>query len=65
MAVTKIMLIAIVGFCMVTFTGAFPQNSLETTSLPPLEPGCHYEDIEFTEVVEDEILEKQCHDVNK
>jgi len=65
MAVMKIILTAIVGFCMVTFTGAFPQNSLETTSLPPLEPGCHYEDIEFTEVVEDEILEKQCHDVNK
>ena len=47
MAVMKIILTAIVGFCMVTFTGAFPQNSLETTSLPPLETGCHYENIEF------------------
>ena len=61
----KIMLTTIVGLCMVTFSGAFPQVSLETTTLPPPEPGCRYEDIEFTEVVEDEIFEKQCHDVNK
>jgi len=63
----KIMLTTIVGLCMVTFSGAFPQVSLETTTLPPLEPGsgCRYEDIEFTELIEKEVLEKKCHDVNK
>jgi len=55
------MLTTIVGLCMVTFSGAFPQVSLETTTLPPLEPGCHYEDIEFTELIEKEVLEKKCH----
>ena len=61
----KIMLTTIVGLCMVTFSGAFPQGSLETTTLPPLEHGCRYEDIEFTELIEKEVLEKKCHDVSK
>jgi len=61
----KIMLTTIVGLCMVTFSGAFPQVSLETTTLPPPEPGCRYEDIEFTELIEEEVLETKCHDVNK
>jgi len=61
----KIMLTTIVGLCMVTFSGAFPQGSLETTTLPPLEAGCRYEDIEYTEIIEEEVLETECHDVNK
>jgi len=61
----KIMLTTIVGLCMVTFSGAFPQVSLETTTLPPPKPGCHYEDIEFTELIEEEVLETKCHDVSK
>ena len=60
------MIKVLVGLCMVTFSGALPQASLETTTtLPPLEPGCHYEDIEFTEIIEEEVLETKCHDVNK
>merc|ERR1712241_1550406 len=59
-AIMKIMLTTIVGLCMVTFSGAFPQVSLETTTLPPPEPGCRYEDIEFTELIEEEVLEKKC-----
>ena len=61
----KIILTTIVSLCTVTFSGAFPKVSLETTTLPPLEPGCHYEDIEFTELIEEEVLETKCHDVNK
>ena len=60
------MIRVLIGLCMVTFSGALPQASLETTTtLPPLEPGCHYEKIEFQDIVEKEVTDKKCHDLNK
>ena len=58
MALMKIMQTAIVGLCLVTLLGAFPQISSETTTLGPLEENCHYEDQNITEIVQEEKLEK-------
>merc|ERR1712062_455630 len=60
MALMKIMQTAIIGLCLVTLLGAFPQISLETTTLGPLEENCHYEDQNITEIVQEEKLEKKC-----
>lgn len=62
MAVMKTMLTAIVGLCMVTFSGAFPQNP---TTLDPLPAGCRYENQEITETIHKEIFEKECFTENK
>merc|ERR1711862_1087132 len=50
MALMKIMQTAIVGLCLVTLLGAFPQIISETTTLGPPEEGCYYEDKIIQEV---------------
>ena len=61
----KMILKAIFGLCMVTFSRAFPQAPFQTTTLAPLEPGCRYEKIEVQDVVHKEVLEEKCHDLKK
>merc|ERR1712008_57672 len=68
MAVMKTTLTAIIGLCMVTFSGAFPQNNpsdISTTTLAPLPDGCHYEYHEFIDLIDVEIIEKKCFEVGK
>merc|ERR1712038_676467 len=60
MGVMKIKQTALIGLCLVTLMGAFPQNSLETTTLGPLEEECHYEDKNITEIVQEEQLVTKC-----
>merc|ERR1712223_1608133 len=60
MGVMKIKQTALIGLCLVTLMGALPQNSLETTTLGPLEDECHYEDKDITEIVQEEQLVTKC-----
>jgi len=65
MALMKIMQTAIVGLCLVTLLGAFPQISSETTTLGPPEEGCYYEDKIIQEIEKVEELVEKCETEKK
>ena len=65
MALMKIMQTAIVGLCLVTLLGAFPQIISETTTLGPPEEGCYYEDKIIQEIEKVEELVEKCETEKK